>query len=61
MPTVDFSEKEAGQSEIRNKNLAPFLKRLGIIEQWGNGLKLIAEELNNYPEISFEWKEPGIA
>jgi ATP-dependent DNA helicase RecG len=24
-------------------------------------LKLIAEELQNYPEIKFEWKEPGIA
>jgi len=26
-----------------------------------NGLKLIAEELQSYPEIGFEWKEPGIA
>jgi ATP-dependent DNA helicase RecG len=33
---------------------------LGIIEQWGNGLKLIADELKKYPEIGFEWKEPGI-
>jgi len=61
MPSVDFSEMEAGQSEIRNRTLAPVFKRLGIIEQWGNGLKLIAEELQNYPEIKFEWKEPGIA
>ena len=51
----------SGQSSIRNKTLAPVFKRLGIIEQWGNGLKLIAEELKNYPEIGFEWKEPGVA
>lgn len=61
MPSVDFHEMESGQSDIRNKILAPVFKRLGIIEQWGNGLKLIAEELHSYPEIEFSWKEPGIA
>ena len=58
MPTVDFSDMESGQSDIRNKILAPVFKKLGIIEQWGNGLKLIAEELQNYPEIDFDWREP---
>ena len=52
---------QSGQSSIRNKILAPIFKRLGIIEQWGNGLKLIADELKKYPEIGFEWKEPGMA
>ncbi len=61
MPTVDFSDMESGQSDIRNKILAPVFKKLRIIEQWGNGLKLIAEELLSYPEIAFDWKEPGIA
>lgn len=61
MPSVDFSDMESGQSDIRNKTLAPVFKRLGIIEQWGNGLKLIKEELNTYPEVEFSWKEPGIA
>lgn len=61
MPTVDFRDMESGQSDIRNKLLAPVFKRLGIIEQWGNGLKLIAEELQTYPEIELSWKEPGIA
>ena len=60
MPTIDFSDMESGQSDIRNKILAPVFKKLRIIEQWGNGLKLIAEELQNYPEIGFEWKEPGM-
>lgn len=60
-PTVDFSEMLAGQSDIRNKLLAPVFKRLGIIEQWGNGLKLIADDLQLYPEIEFQWKEPGLS
>jgi len=61
MPYVDFSDLEAGQSEIRNKVLAPVFKRLGIIEQWGNGLGLIPKDLQDYPEIELSWKEPGIA
>jgi len=60
-PTIDFSDMLSGQSSIRNKVLAPIFKRLGIIEQWGNGLKLIAEELKEYPEIGFDWKEPGMS
>ncbi len=47
--------------DIRNKVLAPVFKKLGIIEQWGNGLRLIANELKKYPEIKMEWSEPGIA
>lgn len=61
MPSVDFNDMESGQSDIRNKILAPVFKRLGIIEQWGNGLKLIKEELQSYPEVELSWKEPGIA
>ncbi len=61
MPTIDFSDMESGQSDIRNKVLAFVFKKFGIIEQWGNGLRLIAEELRKYPEIKFEWSEPGIA
>jgi predicted HTH transcriptional regulator len=52
---------ESGQSSIRNKILAPVFKRLGIIEQWGNGLQLISDELKKYPEIGLEWKEPGMS
>ena len=61
MPTIDFNDMESGQSDIRNKVLAPVFKKLGIIEQWGNGLRLIAEELKKYPEIKIEWSEPGFA
>ena len=34
---------------------------MGIIDQWGNGLKLIADELKEYPQIEFRWKEIGCA
>ena len=61
MPSVDYSLMDSGQSDIRNKILAPVFKKLGIIEQWGNGLRLIADELETYPEIKLNWKEPGIA
>ncbi|WP_187646774.1 RNA-binding domain-containing protein [Nitrosophilus labii] len=61
MPTIDFDNMEAGQSDIRNKVLAVVFKKLGIIEQWGNGLRLIANELKKYPEIKMEWSEPGIS
>ncbi len=61
LPTVDFNDMEAGQSDIRNFTLAPVFKKLGIIEQWGNGLQLIADELKLYPEIEFTWNEPGIS
>ena len=59
--TMDFNEMDSGQSDIQNKILAPVFKRLGIIEQWGNGLRLIAREMQSYPEIELSWKEPGIA
>lgn len=61
LPTVDFNEMESGQSDIRNKVLAPVYKKLGIIEQWGNGLKLISDELKEYPEIKFQWTQPGMS
>jgi predicted HTH transcriptional regulator len=61
MHSVNFDDMEAGQSEIRNRILAPVFKKMGVIEQWGNGLQLIANELKNYPEIEFKWSEPGIA
>ena len=61
LPTVDFNEMEAGQSDVRNKVLAPVFKKLGIIEKWGNGLQLIADELKLYPEIDLKWSEPGMA
>lgn len=32
LPSVDFNDMEAGQSDIRNKVLAPVFKKMGIIE-----------------------------
>lgn len=60
MPSIDFNELEARQSDIRNKVIAPVFKKMGIIDQWGNGLKLIADELKDYPEIEFKWFEKSL-
>lgn len=59
-PSIDFQEMEARQSDIRNKVIAPIFKHMGVIDQWGNGLKIIATELKTYPEIEFKWFEKGL-
>ncbi|WP_315821674.1 ATP-binding protein [Paraflavitalea speifideaquila] len=61
MPSIDFNELEARQSDIRNKVIAPIFKKIGVIDQWGNGLKLIAAELKAYPDIEFKWFEKGLS
>lgn len=60
-PSIDYSAMESRQSDARNKVIAPVFKRLGIIDQWGNGLKLIADEIREYPEIEMRWKEVGLS
>lgn len=59
-PSVEYANMDARQSEIRNKVIAPFFKHLGIIDQWGNGLKLIADELKKYDTIELKWSEVGL-
>ena len=61
LPSIDFEDMKSGQSDIRNKVLAPVFKKMGIIEQWGSGLQLISNELKKYPEIALKWNEPGTA
>ena len=60
-PSINYDEMAVRQSDARNRIIAPVFKKLGIIDQWGNGLKLIAEELKVYPEIDFLWKEVGLS
>lgn len=60
-PSIDYSAMESRQSDARNKIIAPVFKRMGIIDQWGNGLKLMADELKEYPQIEFRWKETGLS
>ena len=60
-PSIDYSAMESRQSDARNKIIAPVFKRMGIIDQWGNGLKLIADELKDYPNIELRWKEVGLS
>lgn len=60
-PSIDYAAMESRQSDARNKVIAPVFKRLGIIDQWGNGLTLIASELKEYPNIQLRWKEVGLS
>lgn len=60
-PSIDYSAMESRQSDVRNKIIAPVFKRLGIIDQWGNGLKLIADEMKDFPDIELRWKEVGMS
>jgi predicted HTH transcriptional regulator len=57
LPSIDFNQMEARQSDIRNKVIAPVFKKMGLIDQWGNGLKLITDELNTYTDIELKWFE----
>lgn len=59
-PSIDFQEMDARRSGIRNKAVAPVFKYLGLIDQWGNGLKIISEELKSYPDIELRWFEKGL-
>jgi len=52
---------ESGQSDIRNKCIASVFKKMGVIEQWGSGLKLIVSELKKYPDIELKWSEPSLS
>ncbi len=60
-PSINFNAMESRQSYARNKLIAPLFKRLGIIDQWGNGLKLIADEMKEYPNIELKWREVGLS
>jgi predicted HTH transcriptional regulator len=56
-----YSAMNSRQSDARNKVIAPVFKRLGVIDQWGNELMLIAEELQDYPHIDLRWREVGMS
>ena len=60
-PSIDITELSAGQSEIRNRVLAPIFKKLGLIEQWGTGFRKIQEALKEYPNVELRFNEPGMA
>jgi ATP-dependent DNA helicase len=60
-PSIDYAAMGNRQSDARNRVIAPVFKRLGIIDQWGNGLKLVADEMKDYPEIEFRWQEVGLS
>ena len=60
-PSIDYAMMESRQSDAPNKVLAPVFKHLGMIDQWGNGLKLISAELKEYPNVNLVWKNVGMS
>ena len=58
--TIDLTNLTSGQSEIKNRTLAPIFKELKLIEQWGTGFKKLSDELQEYPEIELKFNEPGL-
>ena len=60
-PSIDYSDMQSRQSDARNKVIAPVFKRLGIIDQWGNGLKLVSSEMAKYTDIELRWHEVGLS
>ena len=60
-PSIDIGDLSGGQSEIRNRVLAPIFKKLGLIEQWGTGFRKIQQALKEYPNIELRINEPGMA
>lgn len=59
-PNIVYENLLSQQSSPRNRIVARVFKHLGIIDQWGRGLKLIAEELQQYPEIALLYREAGL-
>lgn len=60
-PGIDYAAMRSRQSDARNRVIALVFKKLGIIDQWGNGLRLIAEAMAAYPEIELRWHEAGLS
>ena len=60
-PSIDYSAMNSRQSDAHNKVIAAVFKKIGIIDQWGNGLMLINEEMKKYPNIELKWKEVGLS
>ena len=59
-PGIDYAAMRSRQSDARNRVIAPVFKKLGIIDQWGNGLRLVADSMAAYPEIELRWHEAGL-
>ncbi|MBC8231410.1 putative DNA binding domain-containing protein [bacterium] len=59
--SITIQNLGTGQSEIRNRVIAPIFKEFKLIEQWGTGFKKIHNLLNDYPELELRLAEPGLS
>ncbi len=58
---IDIENLSSGQSEIRNRILAPIFKEIKLIEQWGTGFRKFFLAMEEYPELEFKILEPGLS
>ncbi len=58
---IDIENLSSGQSEIRNRILAPIFKEMKLIEQWGTGFRKFFLALEEYPELESKILEPGLS
>ena len=60
-PSIDLNDLSTGQSEIRNKTIAPIFKELKLIEQWGTGFQKLFESLKEYPNLEVKFNQPALS
>ena len=58
---IDIENLSSGQSEIRNRILAPIFKEMKLIEQWGTGFRKFFLAMEEYPELESKILEPGLS
>jgi len=60
-PSIDLNDLSTGQSEIRNKTIAPIFKELKLIEQWGTGFQKLFDSLKEYPNLEVRFNQPALS
>ncbi|HPN38867.1 MAG TPA: putative DNA binding domain-containing protein, partial [Melioribacteraceae bacterium] len=60
-PSIDLNDLSSGQSEIRNKTIAPIFKELKLIEQWGTGFQKLFDSLKEYPNLEIKINQPALS
>lgn len=57
----DIINLSSGQSEIRNRVLAPIFKEMKLIEKWGTRFRKLFLSLKDYSELEVKILEPGLS
>ncbi len=58
--SLDITDIVAGRSEIRNRVIARFFEKMGLIEQWGTGIRKMLESCRDYGLPAPTFAESGL-